>query len=184
MDALIRAQGQKRKFSRFTFLPSLMLTHRCLAIFPPLHFPTISYHILSALQNLNSNKTPGPVELHRRILKECVNELASSLCILLNKSLRLGKRPTDWKQANIVPIFKKGTKASISNYRQVSLLSTVTKLCERCVLKKLLHGLIHLLTGVQHGFVRGRSCVTQLLSVLHDLDAMTSSLGVSIFCMS
>ena len=57
----------------------------------------------------------------------------------------------------------------VPNYRQISLLSTVSKLCERCVLRNLLSKLSHLLTSAQHGFVRGRSCVTQLSPALHDL---------------
>ena len=127
--------------------------------------------VLSALQSLNPSKTPGPDELHPRILKECANDLAPSLCMLFNKSLRLGKLPSDWKLANITPVFKKGGKSLISNYRQISLLSIVSKLCERCVLKKLLPDLVHLLSDLQHGFVQGRSCVTQLLSVLPDVGA-------------
>ena len=37
--------------------------------------------VLSALQSVNPSKTPGPDRLHPKILKECGNELASSLCI-------------------------------------------------------------------------------------------------------
>ncbi len=125
--------------------------------------------VLSALQSLNPSKTPGTDRLHPRIHKECANKLANSLCLMFNKSLRLGKLPNDWKQANITPVFKIGSKTLVPNYRQISLLSIVSKLCERCVLRKILPELIHLLSSVQHGFVRGRSCVTQLLRVLHDL---------------
>ena len=125
--------------------------------------------VASALQCLNVSKTPGPDELHPRILKECAYELSTSLCIIFNKSIRLGRLPDDWKHANITPVFKKGIKTLVANYRQISLLSIVCKLCERCVLKKLLPELIHVLTPLQHGFIPGRSCVTQLLSVLHDL---------------
>ena len=81
----------------------------------------------------------------------------------------MGRLPDDWKHANITPVFKKGIKTLVANYRQISLLSRVRKLCERCILKKVLPELIHVLTPLQHGFIPGRSRVTQLLSVLHDL---------------
>ena len=55
------------------------------------------------------------------------------------------------------------------SYLQISLLSIISKLRERCVLKNLPPELIDVLTPLQHGFISGRSCVTQLLSVLHDL---------------
>ena len=57
----------------------------------------------------------------------------------------------------------------ISNYRPISLLSIVSKLCERCILDKLIPNFLELLSPKQHGFVPKKSCVTQLLTVLHDL---------------
>ena len=61
--------------------------------------------VASALQCLNVSKTPGPDELHPRILKECAHELSTSLCIIFSKSIRLGRLPDDWKHANITPVF-------------------------------------------------------------------------------
>ena len=57
----------------------------------------------------------------------------------------------------------------ISNYRPISLLSIVRKLCERCILDKLISSLLKPLSPKQHGFVLKKSCVAQLLTVLHDL---------------
>ena len=57
----------------------------------------------------------------------------------------------------------------MSNYRPISLLSIVGKLCERCILDKLIPNLLELLSPKQRGFVPKKSCVTQLLTVLHDL---------------
>lgn len=125
--------------------------------------------VLDALRNLDPTKTPGPDLIHPKILKECAEELAPSLCALLNLSLQTGKLPLEWKWSNIVPVFKKGDKSVISNYRPISLLSLVNKLCERCVLNKLVPSLLDLLSPKQHGFVPRKSCVTQLLTVLHDL---------------
>ena len=49
--------------------------------------------VASALQCLNVSKTPGPDELHPRILKECAYELSTSICIIFNKSTT-GNMPT------------------------------------------------------------------------------------------
>ena len=107
--------------------------------------------VLSALESLNPNKSPGPDEIHPLLLKKCAQDLSTSLCTLFNFSLHDGKYPSEWKLANISP-FKKG-----SNYHPVSLLSIISKLCEYCVLKKLLSKLIHHLSSMQQGFVQGGS---------------------------
>ena len=78
--------------------------------------------VASALQCLIVSKTPGPDGLHPRILEKCAHELAASSCVLFNKSIRLGRVPEDWKQANITPVFKKGIKTLVPNYRQIALL--------------------------------------------------------------
>ena len=102
-----------------------------------------------------------------RLLKETADQIAPSLTMLLNKSLRLGIFPGDWKLANMVPIFKKGKRDFVENYRPVSLLPVISKVLERCVLAGLRDHISHLIIREQHGFLAGRSCVTQLTSVLH-----------------
>ncbi len=71
-----------------------------------------------------------------------------------------------WKVANVTPILKKGDKSATSNYRPISLTSVVGKMLESIIargiwghLKK--HNLIH---DSQHGFMKGKSCLTNLLS--------------------
>ena len=80
--------------------------------------------VLAALQNLNLTKSQGPDNSPPMIMKECANELAPSLCMLLKEFIALGKLPLDWKTANITPVFKKGDKSLIAIYRQISLLDT------------------------------------------------------------
>ena len=91
-----------------------------------------------------------------RPLKETADQIALPLTMLLNKSFRLGIFPGDWKLANIIPIFEKGKRDFVENYRPISLLPVTSK-----VLK------FHLIIREQHRFLAGRSCVTQLTSVLH-----------------
>ena len=111
--------------------------------------------LLSALKSLNPSKSPGPDEIHPLLLKECAQDLSIFLCTLFNLSLRQGKYPSEWKLANISPVFKKGSRSLVSNYRPVSLLSIISKLCERCVLKKLLPKLIHHLSSMSMGLYKG-----------------------------
>ena len=79
--------------------------------------------------------------------------------------MRLGTVPEEWKLANVVPVFKKDNKDYTENYRPISLLSIVSKVLERCILMQIKHNLSQLINKCQHGFLRGKSCVTNLLEV-------------------
>ena len=64
--------------------------------------------------------------------------------------------------------YGKESKKFAENYRPISLLSIVSKILEPCVCNNLYyHVLITLNSNEQHGFIRNRSSVTQLLPVIH-----------------
>ena len=97
-------------------------------------FETIE--IKKQLQQLNPSKAPGPDNLPTKILKDYAHELAPSLTTLFNDSLLEGTVPNTWKQANVIPLHKKGDKHTTSNYRPISLLPVISKVLERCIYKQ------------------------------------------------
>ena len=68
----------------------------------------ITFSVLDVLRlpNLNSNKSPGPDNIHPRVLSECAEELAFPLYILFRKSLTEGKVPLAWKEGRVSPILQ------------------------------------------------------------------------------
>ena len=138
------------------------------------------------LSDLNVNKAAGPDGIHPLLLSKACNELAYPFTLLFQSSLREGKIPEEWRQAKICPIFKKGSKMSANNYRPVSLTCIACKLMEKLVREKLVDHLEKnlLITDKQHGFVSGKSCVTQLLDVLDTwTDILDDSGSVDIIYM-
>ena len=123
--------------------------------------------VVTSLKQLDINKAPGSDGIPVRLLKETADQIAPSPTMLLNKSLRVGIFPGDWKLANIEPIFKKGKRSFVKNYRPISLLPVIFRVLERCVLAGLRDHISHLIIREQHGVLAGRSFVTQLTSVLH-----------------
>ena len=122
------------------------------------------------LESTNSGKSPGPDELHPKILKECSVELAKPLKMMFDLTMKVGKIPQEWKQAEVKAIYKKkGTKSDPSNYRPVSLTSVVCKLMEKIIKSELNKHLTenNILANEQYGFFAGRSTETQLLTSLH-----------------
>ena len=85
--------------------------------------------------------------------------------LIFTKSLTDGTLPLHWKERNITPIFKKGQKHLPRNYCPVSLTSVACKMMEKLVRNEVMAHMIrnNLHSSLQHGFVHGCSCTTQLL---------------------
>ena len=81
--------------------------------------------------------------------------------MIYQKSFDTGLLPSDWKSANIVPIFKKGKKSDKSNYRPVSLKSVPCKVMEGIIKENLLSFLQEnkMINNDQHGFMREFRCL-------------------------
>ena len=117
------------------------------------------------------NKASGGDNVSCRILKELAVELAPALTAIFNQSIDSGSLPTEWTKANVTTIYKKGNKNQAENYRPLSLTCAACKVLEHI---KCSHMHKHLeqhdiLTSLQHGIRRRRSCETQLLVTLFDL---------------
>lgn len=123
--------------------------------------------IISALR---SDIASGPDGISIKMLKDCATSICSPLATLFNKSLDVGKVPTDWKVSNITPIFKAGDITLASNYRPISLLSLVSKILERIVHNALLSHLLHndMLPANQFGFRPSSSTQEAILSMTRD----------------
>ena len=104
------------------------------------------------LSKLNISKSPGLDGINSRLLKFASPTVANILAKIFTFPLSL--ELTTGKKSNVVPIYKKEVKDDFRNYRSVSLCSTVGKMMESFVTKRLqvhlrMYGLV---AEGQHGF--------------------------------
>ena len=125
--------------------------------------------VTTLLAELDCSKAPGPDNISTVVLKRCASALAPSITALFNCSFANGHFIAAWKTANICPVHKRENKADVTHYRPISLLPILSKIQEKCVLKRLLPHISEALFPMQHGFIKGLSCTTQLLQVFHEI---------------
>lgn len=125
--------------------------------------------VLQLLNSVDTSKATGPDNISPKMLKEAAPSIARPLTRLFNLSLSTCVFPDIWKQANVIPLYKKGNKSIPNNYRPISLLSIVGKILEKAVFK---HTFNHirdneLFTRFQSGFMPSDSTVNQLVHLYH-----------------
>ena len=120
---------------------------------------------------MKENKSPGVDGISPKILKETVEQISTPLAHVFNMSLKEGIVPFEWKEANIIPLFKKGSRNKSVNYRPVSLTSVICKLLETIIRDHMMDFLIKhkLINPSQHGFLKAKSCLTNLLCFLEEI---------------
>lgn len=132
--------------------------------------------VYDKLSKLNVNKSQGPDQIHGKLLYELRYEICETLVTLFQLSVQTGDIPQDFRDADVVPLHKKGSKSKCENYRPISLTSIVGKLLESIIKDNILNHLdkYKLIKNSQHGFTSGRSCLTNLLdffeTVTYELD--------------
>ena len=142
--------------------------------------------VKDTLSNLPVGKACGPDGVNNHVLKECATELSFPLSVLFNMSIKSKTFPTIWKEANVTPIFKKDDPSNPSNYRPISLLSTVGKVMEKIIFKHVFNYLRdhNILSPLQSGFIPGDSTVNQLVDIYNTFcKAIDDGLEVrAVFC--
>ena len=111
-------------------------------------------------------------------LRELRDKIAPIIKVIFDRSLQTGKLPADWTKANVMPIFKKGDKSLVANYRPISLTCILCKVLEHILASNIVKHLDGqgILYELQHGFREKRSCETQLIMLIEDL-ARSASVG-------
>jgi hypothetical protein len=120
--------------------------------------------VCEAIKRLKPSKSVGLNDIAGFVIKGCSAVFIPILRHIFNLSLTQQHFPTVWKEAAIVPVFKRGNHAPASNYRPISILNNFSKLLEFIIHDHVLHYVK--LNPNQHDFTKSKSTVTNLVTFL------------------
>ena len=120
--------------------------------------PVIPNEILYHIRNLkNSKQNVSTVSVQS--IKENSEFLSTVISDMVNQCFSLGKFPDSLRIALVLPLYKKGDKTNVSNYRPICILPTLSKIIEKCMKVRLLEHLQNnsIISPSQFGFQSGVS---------------------------
>jgi len=101
---------------------------------PNWSFKQVSYiDILKIIRSMKNKNSAGYDCLSNRMLKKEAYRFSTLLTPLINESLNEGIFPSSLKRANLIPIYKKGDRSNLNNYRPIALLPVLSKVFEKVI---------------------------------------------------
>ena len=141
--------------------------------------------VLAEIKKLKISKPSGLEYISTKIIKDALWTLAHQFTWLLNKSVRDGKIPLEWKKAKISLIPKDGDLTDIGNFRPIAILPVVSKVIEHLIQAQTMAYLENndILDVNQGGFRKNNSTTATTSSLLDDIykNMNNKQLSYSIF---
>jgi len=124
--------------------------------------PVTETEMEQVIKSLKNSSSAGFDDIQMFLVKQCLCYFIKPLVHIYNVSFQTGIFPDMMKLAKIIPLFKKGDKQDIQNYRPISILSAFSKILEKLMYNRLLSFLNkhNTLANVQHGFRENKSTDT------------------------
>ena len=138
----------------------------CAGAFSP--GPATLPELSAALKRMSSSRACGPDDLTVQMLRSTFSVVGPHLLKIVNHCIAECDLPDDWKAATVTALYKKGDSSDPNNYRPISVIPVVAKLCERVVCTQLMAYLTshNVLCPQQYGFRPGQSTEAALLDAV------------------
>ena len=123
--------------------------------------------ILSVISDLPNGKSPGSDGIVYEFIKYSPVNIITTICSLFNIILQTGNFPSQWCEAIISPLHKKGSKRDPKNYRGISLLCVIGKLFTKVLNNRLVLWAErnNKIDDAQGAYRKGRSTIDHIFSL-------------------
>lgn len=147
--------------------------------------PVSPEEIVQIINSFKNKHCSGYDEVPLSLIKSCSDELKTVISYIVNNSFKFGIFPDQLKYSLIKPIFKKGNKNAVENYRPISLLPSFSRIFEKAMSARLLEFCIRnrIFSESQHGYLGGRSPITAIFQFTHEIIKILEDdkLGLGLF---
>ena len=146
--------------------------------------PTDKDEIQSIISSLKPKDSAGHDNISTKLLKYLNTTLSTPISLLVNISISTGIVPDVLKLAKIVPVHKSKSRDEFSNYRPISLLTSLSKVLERVIHKRLYAFLEQclILNSNQYGFRKKHNTIDAVIKFISDIsiaeDSNNSTLAI------
>lgn len=133
--------------------------------------PATEHELSNIMRNLKNNAAAGYDDIKPAAVKYVMDIICSPLTHVINCMLEQGVFPEALKLARVCPVHKGGTDYTFNNYRPISVLPVMSKIFET-VINVRVDGFVQkysIMSDVQYGFRKKRSCEEALLSIKHEI---------------
>ena len=125
--------------------------------------PTTTEDVLNEVRHLDESKSSPLESIPARVLKDIVDVFVPKMVVDFNMAINTGVFPATSKEADVIPLFKKGDRLSKKNYRPCSLLSATSKIFGRLMLPQMHSYMQNILSIFLCGFTKGMNAQNCLL---------------------
>ena len=134
--------------------------------------PTNEEEIYNIISKMKSNKSCGPTSIPTKILKLIQFEICKPLAEIINLSFSTGIHPEKLKIAHVKPLFKKGSKLLMCNYRPISLLSNLNRIFEQVMFTRVYEFLENSKSfySLQFGFRKKHSTTHAIIDIIEKIN--------------
>ena len=126
------------------------------------------------MANSNSKRSYGHDRISSKIIKLLAYELTQPMQLIINKIIKTSLFPNSWKKSDVIPLFKKGDKGDVGNYRPISLLPCLSKIAEKVIVKQInsYFEFNNLFPKTQYGFRTKKSTEHALINLTYEIELL------------
>lgn len=139
--------------------------------------PVSTETLIRVMTTLPNKPTAGDDSIPCFFIKQARFGLAAPLTKIINIAIKTSTFPNLWKRARIVPVFKKGDASDMKNYRPIAILSNFAKVFEQTLCSTIYGNVRTYISLQQHGFMAGRSTVTNLTTITQFISEVLDARG-------